>query len=159
MPLAVKDKNAIALGLQLLPLVFAPPPAGLGAIPLVLGLTAQLDRVRFPRLSPTDIGRAVQASLRGSVLSGDPFFGDIVISHPDQARHLTELVRESAIRRVAAEQDTSRIFLQRRALAEGLAASAEERGFAATIDPNLRGGVFRPTADAPLQFIEGDFLP
>lgn len=158
MPLSVKDKNAIAEGLQLLPLVFAPPPAGLGAIPLVLGLTAHLTRVRFPQLTPADIGRAAAASIRGSVISSDPFFGDIVISQPDQARHLTELVRESAIRRVAALQDTSRIFLARRALAEGLEATAEERGFAAAVDPNLRGGVFRPTAAAPLQFIEGDFL-
>ncbi len=136
-----------------------PFPFNVFTIPLTQGLTTLLTpRVRFPRLSPGDIGRAAASASEGSVISQDPFFGDVVISQPDQAGHLTELVRNAAIRRVAAEQDTSRLFLFRREFMERLAASAQERGFPAAIDPNLRGGLIRPTADSPLQFIEGNFL-
>lgn len=168
MPLSAEDKNLIAQGTATGLQIGIAQLAGLSALPStallipfipgLLGLQLQFNRVRFPRISPTDIGIAVQASLRGSVLSGDPFFGDIVISNPDQAEFLTELVRNSAIRRVVAEQDTSRLFLQRRAVIEGLAETAEERGFATAIDPSLRGQAFRATADAPIQFIERDFL-
>ncbi len=127
-------------------------------IPLILGLTAAFNRVRFPQISTVDIARTAAAAAAGSVITTDPFFGDVVISQPDQADFLTELVRNSALRRVAAEQDTSRLFLQRRGLIEGLEQSGQERGFASTVDPNLRGGVFRATADDPLRFIAGDFL-
>ncbi len=174
MPLSATEKNLIAppgvvdfftnistadvvTGLQFLPSVL-PFPINIGATALVAGITAQLTRIRFPQLLPRDIGRAALAAGSGSVISLDPFFGDVVISHPDQARHLTELVRNSAIRRVAAEQDTSRLFLQRRAVIEGLAESAQERGFASTIDPNLRGQAFRATADSPLTFRERDIF-
>ncbi len=158
MPLSTKDKNNIAQGIQITASLL-PFPLNFLTLPLVAGLTAELTRVRFPRISPTDIGRTVQASLRGSLISRDPFFGDIVISEPDQAEFLTELVRNAALRRVAAETDFSRLFLQRRAVIEGLAESAEERGFARVVDPSLRGGVFRASADEPLRFIEGrDFL-
>ncbi len=165
MPLTAGEKNLIASGGQLVVQTAIVEEAGLGLLgggllgiaflPLSLGLAAQFNRVRFPRLSPGNIGLAAAS---GSLISSDPFFGDVVISQPDQADFLTQLVRSSAMRRVAAEQDTSRLFLQRRALIEGLAESAEERGFAPAVDPSLRGGVFRPSADAPLQFIEGDFL-
>ncbi len=168
MPLSPVEKNQIAQGGIAAGSVATALLAGVGLlgstgiglafVPLALGVSRLFGRIRFPRLSPADIGRAAAASIRGSVISTDPFFGDIVISHPDQARFLTELVRNAAIRRLAAEQDTSRIFLQRRALAEGLEATAEERGFAPAVDPSLRGGVFRATADDPLQFIEGNFL-
>ncbi len=158
MPLSTKDKNNIAQGIQITAALL-PFPLNFLTLPLVAGLTAELTRVRFPRISPTDIGQAAAAARQGSVISADPFFGDVVISQPDQADFLTELVRNSALRRVAAETDFSRLFLQRRAVIEGLAESAEERGFATTIDPNLRGTVFRPSADEPLRFIEGrDFL-
>ena len=156
-PHTAKEKNQIAQGVQVVA-AFLPFPLNFAVIPLVQGIVQSLTRVRFPPISPADIGRAALAARAGSLISRDPFFGDIVISQPDQAPFLTELVRNAAIRRVAAEQDTSRLFLQRRALIEGLAESAEERGFARAVDPSLRGGVFRPTADAPLQFIEGDFL-
>jgi len=168
MPLTAQEKNLIASGGQIAAQAAIVEAAGLGLggagllgivfLPLALGLTAQFNRVRFPRLSPGDIGEAARAATQGSVISSDPFFGDVVISQPDQVDHLTELVRNAAILRITAEQDTSRAFLERRALIEGLESSAAERGFATTIDPNLRGGVFRPTADEPLQFIEGDFL-
>ncbi len=169
MPLTAAEKNQIAQGTTAAAQVAIIEGLGLGVtgsvpvavafLPLVLGLSAQFNRVRFPRLSPADIGRAAIASRQGSVISSDPFFGDVVISQRDQVDHLTELVRNSAIRRIAAEQDTSRLFLARRAIIQGLEETAEERGFATAIDPSLRGGVFRATAEAPLQFIEGDFLP
>ncbi len=127
-------------------------------IPLILGLTAAFNRVRFPQISTLDIQRAARAAATGSVISKDPFFGDVVISQPDQTDFLTELVRNSAIRRVRAEQDTARLFLERRTVIERLEETGTDRGFASAVDPNLRGGVFRQSADAPLQFIEGDFL-
>ena len=167
MPLSAEDKNLIAQGGTAAAQLGIAEAAGLtltGAslialpfLPLILGLSAAFNRVRFPRLSPEDIGQTARAAGEGFVISSDPFFGDVVLSQPDQAQFLTELVRNAAIRRVAAEHDTSRLFLQRRALIEGLAESAEERGFARAVDPSLRGGIFRPSADAPLQFIEGDF--
>ncbi len=170
MPLTGQEKNQIAQGTTAATQLAIVEGLGLGLggasfvggafLPLIAGLTLEFsDQPEFPRLSPGDIARSALASQAGSVVSSDPFFGDVVISQPDQARHLTELVRNSAIRRVAALQDTSRQFLARRAVIEGLADTAEERGFATAIDPNLRGGVFRATADSPVQFIEGDFLP
>ncbi len=167
MPLTGAEKNQIAqLGI-LSTTQSLTTALGLGALggsilgalflPLSLGLSAQFGRVRFPRLSPGDIGRASQA---GSAfrISSDPFFGDVVISRPEQAPFLEELVQASAIRRVVATADNSPILLRRRAIIEGLAESAGVRGFESAIDPEVRGGVFRPTADAPLQFIPGDFL-
>ncbi len=156
-PHTAREKNQIAQGVQLVGAAL-PFPLNFAVIPLVQGIVQSLTRVRFPRISPGDIGRTALAARQGSVISSDPFFGDLVISQPDQADFLTELVRNSAIRRIVAEQDTSRLFLQRRAVIEGLAESGEERGFATAIDPNLRGGVFRPSADAPLEFREGVFI-
>jgi len=169
MPLSAQQKNLLATGGQIAVQSAIVEGAALGALgggllglaflPLTLGLAAQFNRVRFPQLSPGDIGRAALAASQESVISSDPFFGDVVISQPDQTEFLTELVRNSAIRRVAAEQDTSRLFLERRGVIEGLAESAPDRGFATAIDPKLRGGVFRASADAPLEFREGrDFL-
>jgi len=167
-PLTPEEKNFIAQGSVTVGTAAIASTAGLSAVgtaglgiivlPLLLGLQAQFNRVRFPKISVGDILRISQAGREGFVISSDPFFGDTVISTPGQAEHLTELVRNSAIRRIAAQQDTSRLFLQRRAVIEGLAETAEERGFATAIDPALRGGVFRETAESPLQFIEGDFL-
>ncbi len=171
MPLTGKEKNDIAIGATLA-LGFRPgefTQASLQRrdpiVSLAFGTQAAdvvevlTSRIRFPQLSPADIGRAALAGRAGSLVSQDPFFGDVVISQPDQTEFLTELVRNAAIRRAAAEQDTSRLFLQRRAVIERLAETAEDRGFARAVDPSLRGGVFRASAEAPLQFIEGDFLP
>jgi len=170
MPLTAQEKNALASGGQLFAqaAIVKALSLGLGGagllglafLPLSLGLAAQFGRVRFPRLSPGDIGRAAAAARQGSVISSDPFFGDVVISQPDQAEFLTELVRNSAIRRVTAEQDTSREFLIRRGVIEGLAESAQARGFPATTAEieDLRVGVFRPAADAPLEIRQRNFM-
>jgi len=161
MALSAQEKNDIAQGIQIAA-AFLPAPFNFLVFPLLAGITADLTRIRFPR--GPNIGSVVQQLLdleaRGlsARVSRDPFFGDTVISTADQAQFLTELVRNAALRRVAAEQDSSRLFLQRRALIEGLEESAEERGFARAVDPSLRGGVFRPGPEQPLQFIEGDFL-
>ncbi len=168
MPLSAQEKNDIAIGsaLGIRPAEFArlsferkdPELSFLFGTQVAQLSELFSSRIRFPQLSPGDIARAALAAGEGFAISSDPFFGDVVISTPDQADHLTELVRESAIRRVLAEQDTSRLFLERRAFMERQAATAQERGFATAIDPNLRGGLLRATAESPLQFIEGDFL-
>lgn len=187
MPLTGEEKNQIALGAQLVsgtlpfPIIGGtsaelalsderqaaqsiqqiasalPFPFNFLSLPLVAGLTALLTRDRAPQLSPSDIGRAARLAGEGFVISSDPFFGDVVISTPDQAQHLVELVRESAIRRVIADQtQDSRLFLERKFRIERLAETAEARGFDTMIDPDFRGAAFRATADSPLQVIERD---
>jgi len=100
---------------------------------------------------PIDILRARGLDPR---ISRDPFFGDLVISTRDQDPFLDELVRNSAVNRVAARTDFSDVLAFREGVVEGLAETAQERGFAREIDPSFRGGVFRETADAPLQLVE-----
>ncbi len=126
---------------------------------LLAGLNPVVPRisVEHPFLVDRQI-RLLQRRGLETRISSDPFFGDTVISTRDQDRFLDELVLQSARRRLRAEADFSPILRAREAVVEGLASTAVERGFRSTIDPNLRGGVFRPTADSPLQFIEGDFL-
>ncbi len=171
MPLTAQEKNLIAqAGVQAAiqsvstsAALSALGTGGLGiiALPLVLGIQAQFSRARFPRIDPLDALRATQPLLRRGLetrISSDPFFGDTVVSTVDQAARLDEFVFQAARRRIAAAQDFSPIRRARDAVIEGLGSTAIERGFAATIDPDLRGGVFRETADSPLEFIEGDFL-
>ncbi len=166
MALSAKDKNNIAAGLQVLPAIL-PFPLNIAIIAPVQGLVADLTRIRFPRISPGQVSQEILNITRGTGgragaearVTSSPFDLRQFISNRDQDEFLTELMREDAIRRLVAQQDTSRLFLQRRALIEGLAESAEERGFASVVDTDLRGGVFRATADSPLQFIQGDFLP
>ncbi len=171
MPLTAQDKNAIAQGGVQAGVLSVSSAAGLGALgtggigilalPLVLGITAHFSRVRFPRIDPLAALRAARPLQRRGLqtrISADPFFGDTVVSTVDQDPHLDELVFRRAERRFAATQDFSPIARQRQAVIEGLRETAVERGFRSSIDPSLRGGVFRETADSPLQFIEGEFL-
>lgn len=169
MPLSVEQKNQIAQGATTVGQIAIAEGAGLGLLgtgflgiaflPIIAGISAQLNRVRFPQLSTGDIGRAARAAGSGFALSSDPFFGDVVISRPEQAPFLDELVRSSAERRFLATQDFSEFFDVRQGVIEGLEETAFERGFAREVDPALRGGVFRETEEAPLQFLEGNFLP
>ncbi len=138
------------LGVSFLPLLAFLPPA--------IGLAALFGRQRFPKgptgreiFDPIDRLRAQGLDPR---ISRDPFFGDLVISTRDQDPFLGELVRNAAVRRVAAQEDFSDILAFRQGVVEGLAETAIERGFSREIDPSFRGGVFRETADAPLQLVE-----
>jgi len=171
MALTAQEKNAIAQAGTAAAVQSVATSAGLSAVgtgglgiialPLLLGLQAQFNRQRFPKIDPLAALRAarpLQARGLQTRISSDPFFGTTVISTIDQDPFLSEFVRGAAERRIRRDLDFSSIFRVRQAVIEGLAETAAERGFPATIDPNLRGGVFRETAESPLQFIEGDFL-
>jgi len=130
--------------------------------PAVQGLSREIVRTRRPRTrGPIQIlnqTRALQRRGLQTRISADPFFGNTVISTVDQDPNLEQFVLQAAQRRVRQQQDFSPIFRARERVVSELASTAASRGFRSTIDPNLRGGVFRETADSPLQFIEGDFL-
>lgn len=132
-------------------------------VPPLLGLLAQTLRPRFPRLEPSEIGQAVQETIslraRGlePVVSTDPFTGNVAISTVDQAGILDTLLAEAAARKLPPPTPSQEAFELREALIAGLEASAVDRGFFAStadIPQGLRGGVFRPTADAPIQFVQ-----
>ncbi len=140
----------VGLAFSSLPLLAFLPPA--------IGLASLFGRQEFPR-GPTgreifDPANRLRAQGLDPRFSRDPFFGDLVISTFDQDPFLDELVRSSAVRRVAARQDFSDVLAIREGVIEGLAETAQERGFSRTIDPSFRGGVFRETADSPLQVVE-----
>ncbi len=152
---SVATEGSLLGGLGTLGAAFLPV---LAFLPPAIGLAALLGRQRFPKgptgreiFDPIDRLRAQGLDPR---ISRDPFFGDLVISTRDQDPFLDELVRNSAVRRVAAQTDFSDILAFREGVVEGLAESAFERGFSREIDPEFRGGVFRETADAPLQLVE-----
>lgn len=176
MPLSAEEKNqiaqgglsgtqhAIASGLGLsapgiaaLALPFLPPAAG---------LLAFFGRARFPKgprledlINPIlDLERRfAPEGVRGRI-SQNPFIGGSVISTFDQDPHLEELVRAASIRKLLEGETFPEVQAIQRGFVEALAETAQERGFASTVDPLLRGGVFRETAESPLQFVEGDFL-
>jgi len=139
-----------AVGVTFLPALAFLPPA--------LGLAALFGRQRFPKgptgpqiFDPIDRLRARGLDPR---ISRDPFFGDLVISTRDQDPFLDELVSNAAVNRIVAQTDFSDVLAFRQGVVEGLAETAQERGFSREIDPTFRGGVFRQTADAPLQLVE-----
>lgn len=168
MPLTAQEKNAIAqggVGLAGAALVASGTVVAGGPLillaPLALGLAAQFLRPRFPALKPGALLGPIQGLLRRGlepVISRDPFGTSLVVSTADQAANLRGLLLNRALRREAAKQDTSGIFRERESLIEGLAETAAQRGFLSAIPEELRGGVFRPTAESPLQFVEGEFL-
>lgn len=150
--LATELSGAAITGPTFLPaLAFLPP---------VLGLLASINRPRFPRLSPADILSTVSESIRlrerglEPVVSTDPFTGNVALSTQDQANLLPQLLFEAAARDVP-RPSTDQASALREILIEGLAETAESRGFFPTVESvqDLRGGVFRATADSPLQFI------
>ncbi len=174
MPLTAEEKNQIAQGSALTASVAisatttgllggALGTGGLGIIfaPLILGLQQEFGRVHAPAIDPISILNVTRSLRRRGLeprISQDPFFGDTIISARDQDFFLPEIIRGLAERRIRAQTDFSSIFRQREAVGAELARTAEARGFRTSIDPDLRGGVFRATAESPLEFIEGDFL-
>lgn len=176
MPLSAEEKNQIAQGglsgtqtaigsglgfsapgIAALALPFLPPAAG---------LLAFFGRARFPKgprledlINPIlDLERRfAPEGVRGRI-SQNPFIGGSVISTFDQDPHLEELVRTASIRKLLEGETFPEVQVIQRGFVEALAQTAQERGFAQVVDPLLRGGVFRETADSPLQFVEGDFL-
>ncbi len=172
MPLTAAEKNQIAQLSATVATEQIATTAGLGALgaggigiaflPLLLGLQQQFNRVHAPiGPGPVAILRETAPLLRRGLqtrISDDPFFGNTVISTVDQDTRLFEFVQQAALRRQRAEFDFSPIGRARERLIDELESTAVQRGFRSAIDPTLRGGVFRETAESPLQFIEGDFL-
>ncbi len=180
MPLDSAEKNQIAqggLGASQLNLVATANLSTLGAaglgiafLPVALGVTTlfapggPFGPPGFPK-GPTHeqlFGPVERLRARGLEprISQNPFIpGSTVISTFDQGPILDQLVMEATLRRFTAGQDFSPILTGREALVRGLASTATARGFREKIPEPLRGGVFRETAESPLQFIEGDFLP
>ncbi len=174
MPLTAEEKNQIAQGSTVVAgTALAATTTGIltGAIgagvfgiiaaPLLLGLQQEFNRVHAPAINPISILNVTRSLRRRGLeprISQDPFFGDTIISARDQDFFLPEIILGLAQRRIRAQTDFSSIFRHREAVGAELARTAQARGFRTSIDPDLRGGVFRETAESPLTFIEGDFL-
>lgn len=181
MPLTAQEKNQIAQGtlsatqvaltaqLPATPFLFGPQAfAVLPFIPLALGITSlfapggPLGPPGFP-IGPTKeelFGPVDALALRGlkARISKSPFDRSTVISTFDQDPILPQLVEEAAVRRFASQQDFSELQRARDEVIDVFAETAEARGFLPNVPAGLRGGVFRPSADAPIQFVEGDFV-
>ncbi len=172
-PLTAQEKNTIVQGSTSAAGLTIGAQAGLGSLgtaglglvflPLILGLQQQFNRVSFPKLPGfgeiLDPVFALRARGLDPRISSSPFTGNVVISTADQARFLPGLIRGVEERRAAEEIDFSPLFGLREQVIEGLAETAVERGFLAEIPPDLRGGVFRETAESPLQFIQTGGTP
>ncbi len=176
MPLTAEEKNQIAqggltgtqtaiasglgfsaAGVAALAIPFLPPAAGLLAL---------FGRAKFPKGPPLEDlinpildleRRFAPEGVRGRI-SQNPYLGGSVISTFDQDPHLDELVRAASIRKLLQGEQFPEVRAVQQGFVTALAETAAERGFAQVVDPLLRGGVFRETADSPLQFVEGDFL-
>ncbi len=146
--------TATSLGPALLPLLTFIPPA--------LGLLSLFGRQRFP-VGGTEqelFGpiRELERTGRRGRISSNPFTGRPVISAFDQDPHLFSLLERRARTEAIAPllpEFSRQLGLERTALIEGLAETAVERGFfgsTAEIE-DLRGGVFRRTAESPLEFV------
>ncbi len=180
-PLTGFQKTQIAQGVSLgaqTELLVAQPQllAGIGpaALPLlaflppVVGLAALFGRVRFPTGGTEEqlFGpiRELERMGRRGRISSNPFTGRPVISAFDQDPFLFSLLERRARQEQIAPllpAFSESLGREREALITGLEQSAVERGFArslADLPEGLRGGVFRPTAESPLEFVEGDFL-
>ncbi len=144
--------------------------AGLGALslpalaflPPIIGLTALLGRQRFPVGGTEEelFGplRDLERTGRRGRISSNPFAGRPVISAFDQDPHLFSLLERRARREQIAPllpEFSREVFEDRQALITGLEQTAVERGFAGSLAEieDLRGGVFRRTAESPLEFV------
>ncbi len=172
MPLTAEEKNrlvelgatgtASSLGFAFGLSSVAVGGLGLAALPLIAGIQTLLNpRQRAPALPLRQFFEATDPLVRrglAPVVFRDPFTGATAVSTADQSGNVLELLRLAAERKAVAGIDFSPIAEARQRFITGLEETAVERGFASTIDPTLRGGVFRETADSPLRFIEGEFL-
>lgn len=171
MPLTAEEKNAIVSTSTTVAATQIGAAAGLGALgtggigllflPLIVGLNQEFNKVSFPKTDPIkilNITRRLQRRGLETRISADPFFGDTIISTRDQDANLETFIFQAAQRRIRSELDFSPLAEAREHLVRVFARTATSRGFRTSIDPALRGGVFRETAESPLQFIEGQFI-
>lgn len=181
MPLTAQEKNQIAQGaltasqvgltasLPATPFLLGPQAfAVLPFLPIALGITTlfapggPLGPPGFP-IGPTkeELFGPVEALARRGLkarISKSPFDRSTVISTFDQDPILPQLVEEAAVRKFAQQQDFSELGRAREEVVNVFAETAAARGFLPNVPETLRGGVFRPTASAPIQFVEGNFL-
>ncbi len=138
----------------------------LAFLPGIIGLTSLLGRPRFPTGGTEEqiFGqiRDIDRTGRRGRISTDPFTGRPVISAFDQDPHLFSLLERRAQTRAVAPllpEFNRQLLADRDALIASLEETRLERGFARSLsDLPERGGVFRPTAESPLEFVAGDFL-
>jgi len=173
MPLTAQEKNAIAQGVLHETEVGIGAGLGLGVgglaalaipfFPIAAGVTALITKPSFPQgpdlsLLINPLLALERRGLEGR-LSLNPFSPvSDVISVRDQDPHLQELVRNATIRKLLEGETFPEVQAVQQGFVTALEETAQERGFPETFDPSLRGGVFRETAESPLQFVEGDFL-
>ncbi len=183
MPLTGVEKNQIAqLGLVQAQLALAPslPPVALGStfsvatsigpallplltfVPPALGLLSLFGRQRFPVGGTEEelFGpiRELERTGRRGRISSNPFTGRPVISAFDQDPHLFSLLERRARQEQIAPllpAFSASVLADRDALITELADTAAERGFARSVEDlrDVRGGVFRRTAESPLEFV------
>ncbi len=134
----------------------------LAFLPPLLGLTALFGRVRFPVGGTEEelFGplRDLERTGRRGRISSNPFTGRPVISAFDQDPHLFSLLQRRARQEQIAPllpAFSASVLADRDAVITGLAESAVERGFAQSVEDlrDVRGGVFRRTAESPLEFV------
>ncbi len=156
--LSVLAPGVISVAPFVLPLIVA--------LPIVAGLTATLFRQRFPTGGTEEqlfgpIRELAKRGLRGRI-SSNPFTGRPVISAFDQDPHLFGLLERRAQTAAVAPflpAFSEQLGREREALISGLEETRIARGFARSLsDLPERGGVFRRTAESPLEFVAGDFL-
>lgn len=129
--------------------------------PIVAGIAAEIFDIDFPQISVGDVARAARFNERirarglEPVITTDPFTGNVLLATKDQIPILGQLAKEAALRSLP-QPDTELRFQARQGLIDALAESAPARGFferTEDIPADLRGGVFRATADSPLMFL------
>lgn len=132
-------------------------------IPPLIGLSLHFNRQRFPQIRLDQIATQLREAERlrkqglQPQLVNDPFTGALAIGTADQDIEL--LLRERAVREASrpAPGETNVLSQLRGALIDASKETAVERGFFPSLAavPDTTGrrcGVFRETADSPIQF-------